>query len=46
MEGGNELIILLNDPWDFTSANLKGSLLVSDTTLLIYLASHQKIEGP
>ena len=36
IEGGNKLIVLLNNPWDFPSHNLYGSLLVRAPTLLTY----------
>ena len=39
IEGGNELIVLLKYPWDFASANLYRSLLVSAATL--YICSSQ-----
>ena len=45
MEGGNELIALLKDPWYFSSASLYGSLLVSSATFLIRSSQSSKTVG-
>ena len=43
-EVGNELIVLLNDPWNFARARLYGSLFGNVQLCLFVLTTHQMIE--